>query len=45
MNTREQIRQAFEDYANGRLAVIPATMQSRTNHSTEYDPKTAKIVD
>jgi len=44
MNTQEEIRQAYEDYQNGRLAIHQGTMQSKAEHKTSYNPNDPTIV-
>eukprot|EP01097_Dermamoeba_algensis_P011025 TRINITY_DN8390_c0_g1_i1.p1 TRINITY_DN8390_c0_g1~~TRINITY_DN8390_c0_g1_i1.p1 ORF type:complete len:318 (-),score=57.49 TRINITY_DN8390_c0_g1_i1:114-1067(-) len=44
LNTREQLRQAFEDYYNGTLASVPATFTIKSAASIEdYDPQDPKF--
>jgi len=44
MNTQEEIVECFKDYQEGKLVRHKGTMEYSTNHQTEYDPNTAKIV-
>ena len=44
MSTQEEIKQAFDDYRAGKLAVHHATVESRTDHKTDYDPSKDNVV-
>jgi hypothetical protein len=44
MNTNEELMQAFLDYQNGKLAQHQAVFESKAEHDSAFDPKTATIV-
>ena len=45
MSTKEEIRQAFIDYSEGKLVRVQPKFTSKTSHATEFDPNASTIVD